>query len=146
MDPLVVHIDCPPAGPGLLTVPGLVRQTPAGADPWEVARGILAAAVDQFGNPLTPVVPPPLMAPRDPRWDSRRRMHLRLHPACEACGTTVGVLEPGNLWTLCGPPWNHHWFFGHRGESWLTTNPNVREDSRAFRLYLSKGLPLTVRE
>lgn len=89
-------------------------------------------------------------APRSPQWRSVRATYLKSHPDCAACGTTDDLevhhikpyhehpeleLEPSNLITLCR---EHHLRLGHlctTGKSnWATcSNPNVREDAKAYR-------------
>lgn len=84
---------------------------------------------------------------RSPEWPRVRDEHLKLHPACAVCGRTDGCevhhitpfhldnskeLDKNNLITLCGPPWNHHFWFGHLG-NWKSYNPSVLADVAAWR-------------
>lgn len=91
--------------------------------------------------------------PRSPKWPALQRKHLKLHPKCEACGTTLGMnvhhvkpfhlypdleLDPKNLITLCR---DHHFSIGHDPDgpwapakpSWKAENPNVRRDAKLWK-------------
>lgn len=82
--------------------------------------------------------------PRSPQWDSLREDFLADHPTCAACGGFQHLqvhhcepfhlrpdleLDPTNLITLCQAP-NRlcHIRLGHCW-SWMSWNPNVREDA-----------------
>ena len=93
---------------------------------------------------------------RSPRWASVRKKHLKLHPACEACGSTERVqvhhikpfhlfpqfeLEPTNLITLCekvitdddNTNDNHHLKLGHGG-NFHKNNKNSLKDVQKYRM------------
>lgn len=81
---------------------------------------------------------------RSTEWPKARKEHLRLHPACAACGHTLMVqvhhkkpfhlhpeleLEPSNFITLCEcSPNDHHLVIGHHG-NWKCFNPSVELDA-----------------
>lgn len=83
---------------------------------------------------------------RSPKWATVREAHLKVNPACRACGQRDKLnvhhirpfhlfpeleLEPTNLVTLCedGPSnLNCHLVFGHGG-NWTWYNPRVLEIS-----------------
>jgi 5-methylcytosine-specific restriction protein A len=82
--------------------------------------------------------------PRSPKWPAVRRAWLRLHPACEVCGTTRALdvhhvvpfwqdrsreLDPTNLISLCR---QHHFTFAHY-EDWRLFNPTIRADAADWR-------------
>lgn len=94
-------------------------------------------------------------APRSPQWPAVRSAHLKLNPACAACGTLEFVevhhvksfhehpeleLEPSNLISLCRGAANHHFRIGHDPDfegpikaNWTKSNPNVRRDAANYR-------------
>jgi hypothetical protein len=97
-----------------------------------------------------------LPQPRSPKWPALQRNHLKLHPKCEACETTLGLnvhhvkpfhlypeleLDPKNLITLCR---DHHFSIGHDPDgpwapakpSWTKENPNVRSDAKLWKANL----------
>lgn len=87
--------------------------------------------------------------PRSSEWVQIRTDFVRKHPRCEACGSTANLnvhhvvpfhqrpdleLVEDNLITLCR---EHHFRIGHDPDgkgpakpSWLTSNPNVRQDAK----------------
>lgn len=81
---------------------------------------------------------------RSSQWPTARRNHLRLHPACAACGGVHCVqvhhkqpfhlhpeleLDPNNFITLCEcSPGDDHLRIGHLG-NWKSFNPHVVEDA-----------------
>lgn len=81
---------------------------------------------------------------RDNRWPGVRKLYLKDHPVCEACGKKDKLtvhhkhpfflfpsdeLNPENLITLCeGKIMNCHFVFGHCFLTWKCYNPNVVED------------------
>ncbi len=81
---------------------------------------------------------------RSSHWPAVRKAHLKLHPACAACGHTLMVqvhhkkpfhlhpeleLDPKNFITLCEcSPTDHHLKLGHNGD-WKSFNPNVERDA-----------------
>ena len=107
-----------------------------------------------------------LSAPRSSKWPAVRNEHVRLFPACAACGRIekgnnvhheipcekdgqgdadgdgiINELDPDNLITLCvGETCNCHLWIGHSG-SWKTYNPNVREDAKRFREMIRNRKP-----
>lgn len=84
-------------------------------------------------------------APRSPRWASVREAHLRSHPVCALCGSSIRLnvhhiqpfhlypekeLDPTNLVTLCeSENWGFqcHLIVGHGG-NFRYENKNVLED------------------
>ena len=85
-------------------------------------------------------------AKRSSHWETVRKAHLKLHPACAACGETKSLevhhihpfsndpeleLDPNNLITLCECA-SHgiccHIFVGHAGD-YTKYNPNVVADA-----------------
>jgi 5-methylcytosine-specific restriction enzyme A len=84
---------------------------------------------------------------RSSQWPAHRAAHLKLFPACAACGRTVGLevhhirpfhlhpeleLDPNNLLTLCeGGGRNCHLVFGHF-YNWKAYNPLVVSDARKY--------------
>lgn len=89
-----------------------------------------------------------LIQGRSSRWPSVRKAHLKLEPACRACGGTSKLevhhiaafsdrpdleLDPSNLVTLCeSPTHNCHLIWGHF-LNWRLINPDVVTDSAAYR-------------
>ena len=94
----------------------------------------------------------PVGSSRSSCWRNVRAEHIRLHPACEACGSTIDSVahhvlpfkkfpesecDPLNIVTLCGPgAKGHHLAIGHCYD-YHFFNPNVREDARRFREMLA---------
>lgn len=90
--------------------------------------------------------PPPANA-RSGLFAKVRKIHLREHQSCTACGGTEHLevhhvesvrdcpereLDPDNLQTLCeAPGHNCHLVFGHLMNTDYT-NPNSREDAAAY--------------
>ena len=79
-------------------------------------------------------------------WSKVRKMHIKAHPICAACGRDDGLevhhikdfsnnpeleLEPTNLVTLCDKGTKCHLTFGHLGD-WKSINPEVVKDSDWF--------------
>jgi len=92
-------------------------------------------------------------AARSSKWSAVRRDFLKLHPACEACGSTDDLnvhhiqpfnvapeleLDPTNLITLCR---KHHFEVGHLG-NWKSANATVREDAAKIRIGLSRQVTI----
>ena len=92
-----------------------------------------------------------ISAPRSSKWPAVRLTHLKLHPACEACGAhgkSASLeahhikkysdfpeleLDPENLITLCSEGGlDCHFWVGHAG-NYQCSNPNVREDAKTIR-------------
>ena len=86
----------------------------------------------------------PLSRGRSPLWSLVRRIHLKSHPMCAACGSTRFIqvhhivpfhmnrsleLNEGNLITLCMGKSECHLALGH-GDSFNTYNPHVVPDVR----------------
>lgn len=85
---------------------------------------------------------------RSTQWPKVRKEHLKLHPACAACGHTLMVqvhhkkpfhlhpeleLDPKNFITLCEcSPSDHHLKLGHHG-NWKDFNPTVEADCYALQ-------------
>lgn len=110
---------------------------------------LFAAAIDRVET---------LVTRRDPRWPAVRRAHLRVQPACAACGNddpdAVEVhhiapvslcpsreLDPTNLLTLCtcGPGGlNCHLVVGHCGR-WTVANPTPKYDANWMLGLLAAG-------
>ena len=79
---------------------------------------------------------------RNSKWPAARKKHLKVKPACEACGAVTELevhhmkpfhlhptleLDPTNLITLCMEN-DCHLYVGH-GDNFKAYNPNVIEDS-----------------
>ncbi len=91
--------------------------------------------------------PKPYDEKRSPHWHSVEKAHLKLEPACAACGNTSHAqvhhkkpfhlypeleLDPDNLITLCEQPGtNHHLHVGHNGD-WHKFNVHVEADAAAM--------------
>jgi 5-methylcytosine-specific restriction endonuclease McrA len=84
---------------------------------------------------------------RSPYWTEAESPHLRLQPACMACGGVRYLqvhhvrpvrthadleLDGRNLLTLCMGPQSCHWRIGH-GSDWAYFNPDVRADAAEIR-------------
>jgi 5-methylcytosine-specific restriction protein A len=91
----------------------------------------------------------PFGADRSSKWPAVRNHFVKLHPVCEACGSTESLnvhhvipfherpdleLAMGNLITLCR---DHHFTLGHF-RNWSKSNPNVRRDAAKLRKTLPK--------
>ncbi len=85
--------------------------------------------------------------PRHAKWDKVRREHLENNRSCLVCDIKLGLdvhhiipywqrpdleLDLKNLVTLCGPPWNHHFWWGHLG-SWKSYNLRIERDAEWFK-------------
>lgn len=112
---------------------------------WAVSREIIQEQPDRSG----------LLAGgrlRSPKWETVRRAHLSIHPACAVTGETTGVevhhvvpfheapeleLDPRNLMTLSSSSTRlngldvHRWI-GHLGD-WRSINPRARQMAEAMR-------------
>jgi 5-methylcytosine-specific restriction protein A len=91
----------------------------------------------------------PFGGERSSKWPAVRNYFVKLHPACEACGTTESLnvhhiipfherpeleLDLANLITLCR---DHHFSLGHF-RNWSKYNPNVRRDAAKLKRNLLK--------
>jgi 5-methylcytosine-specific restriction protein A len=99
---------------------------------------------------------PTVGAARSGKWQAVKRHWIKLHPVCEACGTTAELnvhhikpfhthpeleLDLSNLVTLCR---THHFIIGHDPDgpwkpakpSWETANPNVLADAKKWKTKL----------
>lgn len=84
---------------------------------------------------------------RSSKWPTARKNHLKIQPACAACGSTYCVqvhhkepfhlhpeleLMESNFITLCEcSPGDHHLNLGHLG-NWKSFNPHVEADAALF--------------
>ena len=91
----------------------------------------------------------PFGGERSSKWPAVRNYFVKLHPACEACGSKDSLnvhhiipfherpdleLDLTNLITLCR---DHHFSLGHF-RNWSKSNPNVRRDAARLRKTLLK--------
>lgn len=97
----------------------------------------------------------PLSAKRSPEWPKVRAEHLKNNPCCAVCGGNKKLevhhitpfhidksleLDANNLITLCESASDGvicHLFVGHKG-NYKESNPNVVQDSKTFKEFLSK--------
>lgn len=84
-----------------------------------------------------------LLTRRSPLWPAARRQHLHDEPTCQWCGGAVDLevhhidpvhhapekeLVQANMITLCmAKDQECHYMQGHRGESWLAWDPDIRK-------------------
>src|SRR5260221_9666156 len=94
---------------------------------------------------------------RSPEWPKAEKDHLQLEPTCVACGGTENLqvhhiipfhfcillgrpdleLDHRNLATLCErEQTNHHLLLGHL-DSFKSSNPNVRADTKRYLGWLA---------
>jgi len=95
---------------------------------------------------------------RSPHWDTTRKNHLKLEPACAACGITTHLqvhhkkpfhlhpeleLEQSNLITLCEQKGDAgcHLKLGHLG-NWKSFNPNIEADAKETMALIEKAKQL----
>jgi hypothetical protein len=99
----------------------------------------------------------PISAKRSGHWPTVRKHHLEKHGECAVCGDKDKLevhhikpfhihpeleLDPDNLITMCESKSYGiicHLLIGHNG-SYKDINPNVVEDSKAWREKLSKTI------
>ncbi len=89
-----------------------------------------------------------MFTPRSPGWQHVRFLHLENEPFCQWCGGTDSLqvhhvepfhvdpskeLDPDNFITLCMSIEECHYRQGHKGESWLAYDPDVRAKCEAHR-------------
>lgn len=91
---------------------------------------------------------------RSPHWETTRKHHLQLEPACAACGITSHLqvhhkqpfhlhpeleLVQSNLITLCEQKGDAgcHLKLGHLGD-WKSFNPNIEMDAKAKLQLIAK--------
>jgi len=91
---------------------------------------------------------------RSPAWPKTRKLWLKAHSICAACGETKKLevhhkipvswddaleLDLSNFITLCEQKHNCHFIFGHLLD-WHSRNPNVETDTAKY-LYEKMNRP-----